>query len=231
MRYQFYREHKYVSAALNDLERVIARTDFCNSTAVEEVKNFLSELTGLLKGHAEYENERLHLLLKQKGSSIFSHTHVEEEHAAQDQQLLAIEQSLQDITKESKREKRIEMGYRLYLAYRKFVSDNLAHLHEEETQILPELQRLYSDSELQQVEAQTYREMTPEQMIDMLGILFPHMNAYDRQAMLLDILTLEPEKFEVVWQAMQHALGHDEWIAIENQRKIQVREFSHWEKK
>jgi len=28
MRYQFYREHKYVSSALNDLERLIARTDF-----------------------------------------------------------------------------------------------------------------------------------------------------------------------------------------------------------
>lgn len=231
MRYQFYREHKYVSASLNDLERLIARTDFCNLTAVEEVKSSLSELTGLLKGHAEYENERLHLLLKQKGSSIFSHTHVEEEHAAQDQQLLVIAETLQAITEEVDQEKRIEIGYRLYLTYRKFVSDNLAHLHEEETQILPELQRLYSDSELQQVEAQTYREMTPEQMIDMLGILFPHMNAYDRQAMLLDISTLEAEKFEIVWQTMQHVLGHDERIAIENQRKIQAGEFSHWEKK
>lgn len=227
MRYQFYREHKYVSAALNDLERLIARTDFCNSTAVEEVKNALSELTGLLEGHAEYENERLHLLLKQKGSTIFSHIHVEEEHAAQDQQLLTIAETLQAIAQEVDREKRIEMGRQLYLTYRKFVSDNLAHLHEEETQILPELQRLYSDSELQQVEARTYREMTPEQVIDMLGILFPHMNAYDRQAMLLDIFALEPEKFEIVWQTMQHVLSHDERIAIENQRKIQAREFSH----
>lgn len=132
MRYQFYREHKYVSAALNDLERMIARTDFCNSASVEEVRNSLSELTGLMEGHAEYENERLHLLLKQKGSSILPHTHVEEEHAAQDQQLLAITETLQAITEEVDREKRIEMGRQLYLNFRKFVSDNLAHLHEEE---------------------------------------------------------------------------------------------------
>lgn len=217
MRYQFYREHKYVSAALNDLERLIARTDFCNVSAVEEIKNSLFELTGLLQGHAEYENERLHFLLKQKGSSIFSHTHVEEDHEAQDQQLSAIAQILQDITEENEREKRIEMGYQLYLTYRKFVSDNLAHLHEEETKILPELQKLYSDSELQQVEAETYREMTPEEMIDMLKILFPCMNCYDKQAMLFDILALEPEKFKIVWQNMEHILDLNERIAIENQ--------------
>ena len=220
MRYQFYREHKYVSAALNDLERLIAQTDFCNSTAVEEVKNSLSELTELLEGHAQYENERLHLLLKQKSSSILSDTDVEKEHAAQAQQLLEIRETLQAITEVDDRSKRIEIGRQLYLTYRKFVSDNLAHLHEEETQILPELQKLYSDAELQQVEAQTYREMTSEQMIEMLQILFPHMNVYDKQSILLDIFTLEPEKFETVWQTMQHSLGHNERIPLENQRKL-----------
>lgn len=92
------------------------------------------------------------------------------------------------------------MGYQLYLTYRKFVSENLAHLQEEETLILPELQKLYSDSELQQVEAQTYHEMTPDQIISMLETLFLHMNTYDRKALLADILSLEPEKFELIWE-------------------------------
>lgn len=197
MRYQFYREHKYVSSALNDLERLIAKTDFCDAQSVEEVEREFEGLSGMLKGHAQYENERLHTLLKDK--NIPAYEHAEEDHALQDQQLQEIEEILRGISLLSSDEKKIEEGYRLYLTYRKFVADNLEHLHEEETKILPELQRLYSDAELQQVEAQTYRAMTSEEIIDMIKVLFPHMNKHDKQAFLSDIRSLEPQKFEVVW--------------------------------
>jgi hemerythrin-like domain-containing protein len=198
MRYQFYREHKYVSAALNDLERLIARTDFCDPVCVKDVKQNFEALAEMLKGHAQFENERLHALLKQKNVPATIYAHIEEDHVAQDQHLAEIETILQGISGLHDRERKIEEGYRLYLTYRKFVADNLAHLHEEETQILPELQRLYSDEELRQAEAPTYREMTPEQIVEMIEILFPHMNPHDRQALLTDIQTLEPEKFELI---------------------------------
>ncbi len=213
MRYQFYREHKYVSSALNELERLIARTDFCDSAALEEVKRTFEALTGMLKGHAQYENDRLHILLKQKNSSVSIYSHVEEDHAAQDKQLLEIEAILQRISLETEQEKQIELGHHLYLTYRKFVADNLAHLHEEETQILPELQRLYSDSELQQVEAQSYRAMTPDHMIHMIRVLFPQLNTYDKQALLTDIRMLEPEKFKIVWASVQPLLDEKEMVA------------------
>lgn len=200
MRYQFYREHKYVSAALNDLERLIARTDFCDAAALEDVKRDFDSLSDMLKGHAQYENERLHVLLKEKNSV----EHIEEDHAEQDRQLEKIGEMIRNISLESEPGRKIEEGYHLYLAYRKFVADSLAHLHEEETKILPELQRLYSDAELQQVEAPTYREMTPEQITGMLEILFPHMNKHDRQAFLDDICFLEPEKFNRIEKT--HAL-------------------------
>lgn len=205
MRYQFYREHKYVSAALNDLERLIARTDFCDSAALEEVKRGFEDLKGMLKGHAQYENERLHSLLKQKNAPVSIYQHVEEDHAVQEKQLLELEEIIQRISLENEEEKKIELGYQLYLTYRKFVADNLAHLHEEETQILPELQRLYSDSELRQVEAHSYKEMTPDEMINMLQVLFPHMNRYDRQAILMDIRSLEPEKYKNVWASITNS--------------------------
>ena len=218
MRYQFYREHKYVSAALNDLERLIARTDFCDESALAEVRKVFAALTQMLKGHAHFENERLHALLKQKNSSASIYAHIEEDHAEQDRQLLELDEILQEFSRKSEEKKKIELGHHLYLTYRKFLADNLAHLHEEETKILPELQRLYSDTELQQVEARTYREMTPEQMIHMIEVLFPHMNTYDRQAFLFDILSLQPEKFDVVWKHIQPLVAENERIAI-GQRK------------
>jgi hemerythrin-like domain-containing protein len=200
MRYQFYREHKYVSAALNDVERLIARTDFCDSEAVHQVDEAFEALSQMLQGHAHYENERLHALLEKKGSKV--HLHATDDHADQYNQLLEIKDLINKISQASEPNEKVALGYQLYLAYRKFVADNLIHLHEEETQILPELQRLYSDEELRQIEAPTYREMTPDQIIQMTEVLFPHMNRTDQEAILNDIRLLEPEKFKTVSDRM-----------------------------
>lgn len=195
MRYQFYREHKYVSAALNDLERQIAKTDFRNAQEVVSVKQSFQSLKEMLHAHAQYENEKLHGLLKGK-SHVYEH--VEEDHAHQDEQLLHIQELIDQISKAITDDEKIADGYQLYLTYRKFVGENLLHLHEEETKILPELQRLYTDDELKQVEAKTYAIMSPEEMGEMLKVLFPHMNSLDKEAFLNDIRESEPYKFSCI---------------------------------
>lgn len=194
MRYQFYREHKYVSAAVNDLERLIAKTDFRDAKEVQAVLDSFSALSSMLKGHAAYENERLHVLLKRKNSDIYKH--VESEHACQDEQFDHLNQILGQVFNAKDEEEKISSGYQFYLAYRKFAGQNLLHLHEEETLILPELQRLYTDEELVQVEAETYQVMTVEEIKEMLKTLFPYMNPTDKEAFLKDIQTLAPEKLQ-----------------------------------
>ncbi len=214
MRYRFYREHKYVSASLNDLERLIAKTDFCQPTEIARVADSFRNLTEMLQGHAQYENEKLHTLLKSKGSHIFDH--VEADHVQQDQQLDELEHMIAAITVASVANREL-LGYKFYLAYRKFVADNLAHLHEEETIILPELQRLYTDDELREVEASTYRLMTPEDMTEMMQVLFPHMNPSDRVAFLSDIHTLQPDKFTMAWQGIASSLDEQERVKLQYQ--------------
>ncbi len=213
MRYQFYREHKYVSAALNDVERLIAKADFHDSEAITQVAEAFEALAKMLIGHAQYENERLHTLLKEKQSAVYAH--VEKDHANQDVQLEEIRGLIDQVFKARTEEEKTQKGYQLYLTFRKFVADNLAHLHEEETEILPELQRLYTDEELQQVEAETYREMMPEQLVDMIGVLFPHMNPSDRQAILKDFHDLEPEKFAIAWKQIHSLLPEGERHKLE----------------
>lgn len=208
MRYKFYREHKYVSAALNDVERLIARTDFRDSKAVAQVSESFEDLVQMLKGHAQYEDERLHALLNLKHSNV--HAHAEKDHAAQEEQMSEIKRLIEQVAHCHVEEEKIEAGYQLYLAYRKFVADNLSHLHEEETKILPELQRLYTDKELQQVEAITYNEMTPDQIVEMIAVLFPHMNPSDRKAILDDIRSLQPEKFKIAGERIAMTFPENE---------------------
>lgn len=215
MRHQFYREHKYVSSALNTLERLIAKTDFRNLQEVITVEQEFQSLTEMLKGHAQYENDRLHALLKKRYSKI--HEHAEEDHAQQDEQLLQIQEIINSISHAVTDDEKVSIGYKLYLTYRKFVADNLIHLHEEETMILPELQRLYTDEELKQLEAPTYEEMTSQDMVEMMQVLFPHMNPSDRLAFLSDIQTIQPEKFISAWNGIAPTLTKEEQSSLSKQ--------------
>lgn len=110
-----------MSAALNDVERLISKTDFRNAQEVMRVNEAYLELREMLKGHAFYENDRLHGLLKRKHSNI--HEHAEADHAHQDQQLFKIQNLIEAVLKASCDKEKLTLGYRLYLTYRKFVAD------------------------------------------------------------------------------------------------------------
>jgi hypothetical protein len=208
MRYQFYREHKYVSFALNDLERRIAKADFRVFKEVEKIQSEFKAIVHMLKSHAQYENSSLHELLRKKQSIVYEH--VESDHHRYDEILDDLLLKLQKVLAEQNEDERVEKGHQFYLWYRKFVGENLLHLHEEETVILPELQRLYSDEELKAVESGTYHLMTPTQMVHMMEELFPHMNPGDKEAFLKDIKDAQPEKFIEAWDGIQSHLDAQE---------------------
>lgn len=213
MRYRFYREHKFVSAALNDLERLIARADFCSETDLAEVQRVFNTTTQMLKHHAEYENERIHCLLRAKNSALFQD--FEHEHAKQEKDILALANLIKGIGHTDASDLRIEKGYQLYLAYRKFVAENLLHLHEEESVLLPELQRLYSDEALAAVSNIAYAQMMPEHMVEMVKGLFPHLNKYDRHAFLSNMQVQQPKKFSEAWPSICALLESDEQKELE----------------
>jgi hypothetical protein len=201
MRYRFYREHKYVSYAVSELERLIAKTDFRNKAQVDIIKNELANIEALMTGHAEWEESSIHELLRKKQSSVHTSIEIEhKEHAAQFKELQTMIASISDCQNETEQ---FNKGYAFYIAYRHYAANNLKHLHEEETIIMPELQKLYSDEELRAVEFKTYAQMTPEQMIQMMEVLFPHMNPNDREFFLTDIHDAEPDKFMKAWEGIK----------------------------
>lgn len=205
MRVKLYREHKYVSFVLSELERLIAKTDFTDDAAVDLIQSEWQQIREMLEGHAYHEEHNFHALLEKKGSTIHHEAHNDHEHQ---EEALENLQNLLDAVKTS--HDRIEAGYQFYLHFRKFAADNLLHLHEEETKLLPELQRLCTDEELRAIEHPTYELMTEDEMVEMLQILFPHMNYSDKCAFLTDIKLAQPEKFLGVWNKVNHLLSPQE---------------------
>lgn len=205
MRVKLYREHKYVSFALSELERLIAKTDFTNDAAIDHIQREWQSIKEMLEGHAYHEEHNFHALLEKKGSTIHHEAHNDHEHL--EETLINLENMLGNVKTSPDR---IEAGYQFYLIYRKFVGNNLLHLHEEETKLLPELQKLCTDEELRALEHPTYNTMTVEEMIEMLQVLFPHMNFSDKCAFLTDIELAEPQKFQQLWDKANCFLSPEE---------------------
>ncbi len=215
MRVKLYREHKYVSFALSELERLIAKTDFTDTAAIAEIQSEWLRIKEMLEGHAYHEEHNFHTLLEKKGSTIHHEAHDDHEH--QEETLKKL-QCLLDAVQTSPDP--IETGYQFYLAFRRFVGDNLLHLHEEETKLLPELQRLCTDEELRAIEYPTYDLMTVEEMQEMVQVLFPHMNFSDKCAFLTDIKLAEPQKFLQLWEKANYFLTAEEVSKFQHSQTV-----------
>ncbi len=208
MRYRFYREHKYISYAVSELEKLIAKTDFTNQTQINLIKNELANIEDLMTGHAEWEESTIHELLKKKNSPL--HTQIEKDHQEHVIQFKALQEMLIHISDSRDENEKLSKGYTFYITYRNYAASNLKHLNEEETLLMPELQRLYSDEELRAIEFKTYEQMSLEDMIHMMEILFPHMNPNDREHFLTDIRDAKPEKFMQAWEGIKDKIEDSE---------------------
>jgi len=202
-RYRFYREHKYVLHQLGEVQQKIARCDFTKKDEVDSVEQEFLNLKSMLHFHAEHENKSIHELLRIKGSRI--HESCEREHGEQEALLAQIQFQFDLIRTLDDLQTRMDHGQELYLLYRTFHAEMLIHLNDEETLIMPELQRLCTDEELGSVDAKTYELMGAEDMIQMLEVLSPHMNASDYDFFLEDIRRTQPEKYEIVARSFARA--------------------------
>ena len=216
MRYRFYREHKYVTYRLYQYERNCAQSDFTVDEEVLSLKLQLESISALMLGHADHEDQAIHILLQAKGSKLAEQIAKEHlQHADTFQRLLTC---LEEILKVEDKETRLHLGYQYYLLYRLFVCQNLQHLHEEETLILPELQRLYTDDELREIDKKIYAQMSVEDMVDMLATLFPHINSDDRRFFLEKIKMAAPQKYQALLPEIRELLPAEERSLFLSQR-------------
>ena len=194
-RYRFYREHKFVIAFVNDTSRMIATSNFTEANELKKIKKRIENLIMLLSGHAEHEENCYHTLLKDKNSTVY--LDIESDHKIHADYFETWRNCLDEIESAESSSEKNAKGYQFYLAFRKFEQDNLRHLNDEETIIMPELQRLYSDESLKEIEHTVYKkkEMTPAAFINMLSTLFPYMNWDDKLTFLHDLHLASPEKF------------------------------------
>jgi hypothetical protein len=190
------------------LIQFIGSLNFSEIDAVAQAKDRMQNLKFLLEGHADYEESRIHTILKERGSLLFQKAELE--HNNHTLFFEKADKCLMDIENRQNPADKNHLGYLFYLELREFFAQNLIHFDYEEKVILPELQRLTSDEDILEIDSQTYRQMTSDQMIHMMDVLFPHMNSDDRFTFLKDIKDCQPEKFEAAWQGIRSKIDEQE---------------------
>ncbi|STX44178.1 Uncharacterized conserved protein [Legionella donaldsonii] len=194
---RLYREHKYITLVMNELDNKIGKTDFRDLQQVQDIASDLNNLVNLLGFHAKHEDEKIHGLFKKHNSYVFQE--VEADHQHHEAIFNALKNKLAAIRRANSDKERIESGYHFSLSYRKLIAENLEHLHKEETQLMPELARLCSKEELESIDYPVYQVMTAEEIVGMLKTLFAVLNPDDKEYFIRDIAHAAPSKLIENW--------------------------------
>jgi hypothetical protein len=174
-----------------------------------------------MENHAKHENEVIHPLLSAKGSKLIDEFEIDHKnYVAIFEDLKSRMQDLISITDESEL---IRKSYEFYIAYRQFLAMDLLHINKEELIIMPALQEYYSDEELKKnIDFPIYAQMSSEDMIEMMHILFPYMNVDDKEHFLHDIKEAQPEKFTKAWQGISPSINRIERDQLVKKLKLDM---------
>ncbi len=112
--------------------------------------------------------------------------------------------------------------HRLYLAFSRFVADDLLQMAEEEEEFSPVLQALFTDAELVAMEARMRGALPQQDLIDLARIMAPAARPHERLALLRTVRqdmvrrAAPPEEFAVLLAlGVRPVLTPADWALVE----------------
>ncbi len=199
LRYDLYRSvHKFIRKELYQFGEKLGKTDFRKIGDVTSIKGSFDNIVFDLKMHAQKEEKYFTPLFNKKGSTV--HKHVEQVHFNQQDELMEFQGLFETAIKTVDDEARVIQGCHICSSYDQFLSHNLLHFYQEETILMPELWKLYSDKELQQVTVDSYKGMPKHVLLDSSGF-FLGLNFLEKRTYLQDLKeACSPEMFFEIWK-------------------------------
>lgn len=134
----------------------------------------------LAAGHVMHEDTNIHTVLRERGASTATVDDQHDDHRTAFAELEALAATLETAAPARKP----AAGRKLYLAVAAYLAEDLAHMHEEETQTAPQLWTLFTDADLAAVEMRIIASMPPEKNMAFMRIMIPAMNPAERAGLL-----------------------------------------------
>jgi hypothetical protein len=223
-RYDFYGPiHKGLRLALSGLLVRIGAADFGRPSSVIASIDHAKAITTLIadirfqmvlsRGHLKHEDEFLHTALEARMPGAAER--LEAQHGDHEAAFEAIEAALVAI-EQAAIDERPASGRDLYLAFARFLAEDIEHMNEEETVTQPLLHALFTDAEIADIEHRLVASIPPAKMMGYMKIMIPAMDPTQRAEFLAGMRAAAPvEAFQaVIAHAARPTLSNDDWADL-----------------
>ncbi|WP_413718592.1 hypothetical protein [Silicimonas sp. MF1-12-2] len=199
----YYAVHKGIRLAN---ARLLIRFGRADAGDIQEVQAVLADLRDHLAmglSHLTHENREIHSALDQRcpGASA----HAGEDHDHHERSFGELE-ALADEVARAPMPFRAEALRRLYQRFALFVADDLEHMHEEETVLMPLLVKHFSADERHGIEMRIVTSIPFEKNVLFMRAMLPAASRSERRAMLEGMAAAMPA--EAFGALMEAVLGH-----------------------
>ena len=182
--------HKGLRAFMADVLTTVGRIDALDGVEVTAGVAQVRALLDACRAHLFTENQFLHIAMeaRRRGSA----TVTANEHVQQEEALEQIEARLRAIERSSGPDLEIKI-LDLYQFLALFVAENFQHMQVEERDNNETLWALYTDAELQAIQAQVLTSLDPGEIAAFLRWMFPYVSNRERGAILAGLQKAAPE--------------------------------------
>lgn len=212
-RLDIYKEvHKGIRKALFDLAVRAGSTDFTSADSFQGLREQFALTSNLLEVHAHSEDKYVEPLLRQcdaRRADALTATHKE-----LDATVSRLQRSLNDL--DPAQIYIADQGRSLYLGLTRFISEYLAHIADEEQELMPLLWENFDDEKLMNVTETIRANLPPPVMANFLSLMIPAMNHGERAELLLGMRKAAPrDVFNGVCQLSKAVLSEQEWARLD----------------
>ncbi|MBX3620732.1 MAG: hemerythrin domain-containing protein [Rhizobacter sp.] len=199
--------HKGLRAFMAHTLLRVGRLDPHDEAEVAEASAEVDALLDICRGHVHHENDVIHAAMEARQPGSTQHIagdHAEHERAIDEMRELTATLRGSDGAAQA-----------LYRALGAFVSHNLAHMAQEESEHNAVLWATHSDEEIAALEQRIHASIGPDEMALAMRWMLPHMNPAERAAMLRGMRReAPPEVFAGVLGLVQPLLGGRDWLKL-----------------
>jgi hemerythrin-like domain-containing protein len=198
--------HKALRLFMTDTLQRVGQLDTDDASEFAATTTQVQALLAQCRAHLAHENQFVHTALEARRPGASAR--IAGEHDEHLETIAALEAELAAL-------RALPSGpgaLRLYRQLALFVAHNFEHMHHEETQHNAALWALYSDAELQDVEARLVASIRPDEMAAIVRWLVPAMSPSERVAMLLPMQQqMPPEAMRGLLDIARPHLGPHGW--------------------
>lgn len=209
----YYMVHKGMRFANVQTLTMIGRTDPADDAAVEAMLARLAGHLEISRSHLEHENREIHTAIEARcpgGSDHASEDHGE--HLSSFEELARLAEDVASATVD--RPARLR---RLYQRFALFVADDFAHMHQEETELQPLLEKNFTNEEMVAIHDRIVQNIPPMKMAKFLRFMLGGASPAERIGMLTGMqMGMPADIFDGMMEAVTGAKWRmGDWDALE----------------